>query len=116
MGISQDPAQVYPPHAPEDVRVEDGLRCLYMAELHEPASGRKMDVWSSAPGLQLYTGNWLKKSDPVMAQAKAPYDQHGGVCLEPQLYPDSPHHPHFPVGWHLRPGETYRHLVIHRFT
>jgi len=62
-----------------------------VARLSDPASGRFMEVWTTQPGVQLYTGNHLR---------------HRGVCLETQHFPDSPHHPQFPSTV-LRPGAPW---------
>lgn len=66
------------------------------ARLVEPKSGRTMEVWTTQPGMQLYTGNRF------------------GVCLETQHYPDSPNKPAFPSTL-LRPGQTYRQTTVHKF-
>ena len=77
-----------------------------IAELHDPVSGRTMTVSTTAPGVQLYCGNWLDKA--------APHDQHRALCLETQAYPDSINQPHFPTA-KVAPGETYVHKTIHKF-
>jgi aldose 1-epimerase len=81
------------------------------AVLSEKTSGRVMELWTTEPGMQLYTGNWLSA---VKGKNKAIYPRYGGVCLETQKFPDSINHPKFPTVV-LRPGETYRHLMVHRF-
>lgn len=77
----------------------------------DPKSGRRMEIVSDQPGIQFYTGNFLKDQK---GKGGAIYQQYGGFCLETQLYPDSIHHPSFPSPI-LRPGEVYRHTMIHRF-
>jgi aldose 1-epimerase len=82
------------------------------AELHDPASGRVMRVSTTEPGMQLYTGNYLKG---VPGRSGATYGPQSGVCFETQHYPDSPNHPHFPSTT-LRPGETFRSTTIFAFS
>lgn len=83
-----------------------------VAELYEPASGRHMEVLSTMPGVQFYTGNFLSG---LAGAEGAVYNRHAGLCLETEFFPDSPNQPHFP-SCILRPGETYRHLTVHRFS
>jgi aldose 1-epimerase len=73
---------------------------------HDPASGRVMEVLTTKPGVQLYTGNFL---DGTL------YPKHGAFCLETQFFPDSPNFGHFPSSI-LRPGETYHQMTVHRFS
>jgi len=62
-----------------------------------PASGRAVKISTTAPALVLYTGNWLKEvGKGALGKAGKPYDNHSGVALETQNYPDAPNHPHFP--------------------
>jgi aldose 1-epimerase len=82
------------------------------AVVYEPATGRQLEVWTTAPGMQLYTGNFLDGS--IHGKSGAPYRQHGAFCLETQHYPDSVNKPDWPSTI-VRPGETYRHLVEYRF-
>ncbi|MXX77001.1 MAG: galactose mutarotase [Holophagales bacterium] len=83
-----------------------------VARLYEPASGRELQVTSSAPGLQLYTGNFLDGT--LVGKSGRPYVHRGGVCLETQHFPDSPNQPGFPSTV-LRPGETYRQVTEYLF-
>jgi aldose 1-epimerase len=83
------------------------------AELSDPASGRKMEVWTTEPGLQLYTGNWLDGT--LVGKRGVRYRRYGAVCLEAQHYPDSPNHTNFPTTI-LRPGETYHQETIYKFS
>ncbi len=82
------------------------------AELHDPASGRTMRVFTTQPGVQLYTANHLKD---VAGKGGRTYGPHAGVCLETQHFPDSPNHPDFPSTV-LRPGETFRSSTVYEFT
>lgn len=97
-----------------------GLRLA--ARLREPASGRSMQVWSTAPGVQVYAGHGLK-ADPARdrgrggnAEGKAGWlwQPGDGICLEPMEYPDAPNHPAFPKRW-LAPGEVERGAIVYRF-
>ncbi len=81
------------------------------ARVSEPTTGRRMEVWSSQPGVQFYSGNFLDGSNVGIGGA---YEKYGGLCLEPQHYPDSVNHPNFPNSI-LQPGKEYRHVVEFRF-
>lgn len=83
----------------------------YCARAEDPVSGRFMDVFTTQPGVQLYTANGL--SDKLGAGGKR-YGKHHGFCLETQAFPDTPNHPDFP-GTLLRPGETYDELTVYSF-
>ncbi len=74
------------------------------AHVVESGSGRTMDVLTTQPGMQLYTGNHLSGDFP----------QHAGFCLETQHYPDAPNKPHFP-STRLDPGQRLSETTIHRF-
>lgn len=85
------------------------------ARVRGPESGRVMEIWSDQPGLQFYTGNYL---DNVRGKSGVVYPKRAGLCLETQTYPDSVNHQGEP-GWPdviLRPGRTYRHLMVHKFS
>ncbi len=74
-----------------------------------PKTGITMDILTTEPSIQFYTGNFLN-GDPANAGAK----QHEAFCLETQHYPDSPNHPEFPTTV-LKPNETYRQITVHKF-
>jgi aldose 1-epimerase len=82
------------------------------ARVREPSSGRVMEVFTTEPGVQLYTGNFLDGS--VMGKGVV-YKKHTGFCLETQHFPDSPHHPEFP-SIVLLPGATYKTTTIYKFS
>lgn len=82
------------------------------AELRDPASGRVMTVFTTEPGIQFYSGNYL---DGIAGRAGRIYGKHGGLCLETQHFPDSPNHTTFPTTT-LRPGEKFRSSTIYRFS
>jgi aldose 1-epimerase len=83
------------------------------AIVHEPASGRVMEVWTTEPGVQFYTGNYLDGT--ITGKSGKPYPRRSGFCLETQHYPDSPNRPEFPTTT-LRKGATYRSTTIYRFS
>ena len=72
-----------------------------------------MTLSTDAPGLQVYTGNFLDGS--IVGTGGRTYRQGDGIALEPQVFPDAPHHPAFPTAV-LRPGETYRRRIVWRFS
>ncbi len=83
-----------------------------VARAVEPTSGRAMEVWSTAPGSQFYTGNFLDGS--IVGKGGWSYQRRSAFCVEPQYFPNTPNQPDFPSAV-LEPGETYRHTIIHRF-
>jgi aldose 1-epimerase len=80
------------------------------ARLEDPKSGRVMETWTTQPGMQVYTANYLP---PPVALAKG-YAVHGGVALETQAHPNSPNIPSFP-STRLAPGQEYRQITEYRF-
>ena len=86
-----------------------------VARLSDPDTGIVMTIETDQPGLQFYTGNFL---DGMIGKGGATYDRFDGLCLETQAYPDSINRQGEP-GWPdvvLRPGDIYRHRMVHRFT
>lgn len=82
------------------------------AEVYEPKSGRVMNISTTEPGIQLYTGNFLDGS--VTGKGGHVYRKNYGFCLETQHYPDSPNQPDFPSTV-LRPGQVFRSTTVHQF-
>jgi aldose 1-epimerase len=82
------------------------------ALLREPTSGRMMEIATTEPGVQLYTGNYLDGS--VVGKGGKHYGKHAGLCLETQHFPDSPNQPSFPSTV-LEPGRKFASVTIHRF-
>lgn len=80
------------------------------AKIVEPKSGRIMEIFTTEPGIQFYTGNHLAGT-PETGNA----DKHGAFCLETQHFPDSPNRPDFPTT-RLNPGESYRQTTVHKFS
>lgn len=85
----------------------------FAARLHEPSSGRVMEVWTTEPGLQFYSGNFLNGS--VTGKDGKSYQRHFGFCLETQHYPDSPNKPAFPSTV-LKRGQRYHSTTIYGFS
>ncbi|WP_300756083.1 aldose epimerase family protein [Janthinobacterium sp.] len=80
--------------------------------VRDPASGRVLQVYTQAPGVQLYTGNFL---DGSQTGKQGPLQRRGALCLETQHFPDSPNQPHFP-DCIVRPGKPYQMETVYRFT
>jgi aldose 1-epimerase len=85
-----------------------------IATLYHPKSGRVMEVYTTEPGLQFYSGNFL---DGRLTKTKggAKYVKHAALCLETQHFPDSPNQPNFP-NTILKPGETYKSTTVYKFS
>lgn len=90
----------------------DGDVSRVAAQVYEPASGRTMEVCTTKPGMQLYTGNYLDGT--LKGRGGMSFEKHGALCLETQYYPDSPNQPSFPSPV-LLPGQKYDHTTIYRF-
>jgi aldose 1-epimerase len=90
-----------------------GAGLALAARLHEPGSGRTMEVLTDQPGVQFYTGNNLDGT--LTGKRGVTYPMHAALCLETQHFPDSINHPSFPTTL-LRPGETFRSTTVHRFS
>ena len=85
-----------------------------VAWLKDPVTGRKLEVSTTQPGAQLYTGNWFGGETPLNPEGR-PYQDYEGVAIECQHFPDSPHHPNFP-STSLRPGEIYNEKIVYKFS
>ncbi len=83
------------------------------ATLRDPASGRTLELLTDQPSVQVYMGNFLDGT--LTGKDGAVYGPNGGICLETQKFPDSIHHLDWP-SVRLDPGQTYRHVMVHRFT
>lgn len=81
------------------------------ARVADPRAGRMLEILTTEPGIQFYSGNFLKDTPGKGGRL---YQNHGAFCLEAQRYPDSVHYPVFPSVV-LRPGQTYRQTTVHRF-
>ena len=82
------------------------------AKVSEPASGRAMEVWTTEPGIQLYSGNHIDET--MIGKSGKPYKERSAFCLETQHFPDSPNKAQFPSTV-LRPGEEYRSQTVYKF-
>ncbi|WP_331371355.1 aldose epimerase family protein [Sinorhizobium chiapasense] len=83
------------------------------ARVYEPRSGRIMEISTTEPGVQFYSGNFLDST--LVGPTGQQYRQTDGFCLETQHFPDSPNKPSFPTTV-LKPGETLRSTTIHKFS
>lgn len=83
------------------------------AQVHEPSSGRVMEIYTTEPGIQFYCGNFL--DGRLKGKSGKPYVHRGGFCLETQHFPDSPNQPNFPSTI-LKPGETYESKTVFKFS
>ena len=95
------------------VLTEGGRGLRLAATLSDPVSGRQMQLWTTEPGVQVYSGNFL--DGQIVGRGGARYQRGSAVCLEPQHAPDSPNQPAFPSVI-LRPGEVYRTHSEWRFS
>lgn len=82
------------------------------ARLHDPKTGRTMEISTTEPGIQFYSGNFLDGT--ITGKAGKVYQKHYGLCLETQHFPDSPNNPDFPSTI-IHPGEKYTSLTVHKF-
>jgi aldose 1-epimerase len=82
------------------------------ARVYEPTTGRVLEISTTEPAIQFYTGNFL--DGKITGKAGKVYKQHYGFCLETQHYPDSPNRPEFPSTI-LRPGQVFRSITVHKF-
>lgn len=83
------------------------------AEIYEPESGRVMEVYTTKPGVQFYTGNFLDGTN--IGKGGAVYNRRSGFCLETQYFPNALKHKNFPSPV-LKAGEDYRHTTIYKFS
>jgi aldose 1-epimerase len=91
-------------------RAGDGLQLA--ARVSEPNSGRVMEIFTTEPAIQFYTGNFL---DGTITAGGKTYGKHTAICLETEHYPDSPNHPDYPTT-ELKPGQVYKSATVHRFS
>ncbi|WP_163714204.1 aldose epimerase family protein [Mangrovibacterium lignilyticum] len=89
----------------------DEGRLVYAGCLSEEKSGRQVKVYTTQPGIQLYTGYWIPE---LTIDGKSKFGSYAGVALETQHYPDSPNHDNFPTT-ELKPGEKYSESTIYQF-
>jgi len=90
-----------------------GLELKLAATLYHPGTGRYMEAYTTTPGIQFYSGNFLNGN--LTGKGGQKYVQHAGMCLETQHFPDSPNQPSFP-NTILKPGETYTQTTVYKFS
>jgi aldose 1-epimerase len=90
----------------------EGSRLPVAASVYEPSTGRVMEVLTTEPGVQFYTGNFLDGC--IVGKGAVVYGRRCGFCLETQHFPDSPNRPEFPTTI-LRPGQAYESTTVYRF-
>jgi aldose 1-epimerase len=88
-------------------------RAGLVGRVYEPTTGRVLEVISTEPGMQFYTGNFLDGT--LTGKGGWVYQFRNAFCMEPQHYPDSPNHPEFPTT-ELKPGQVYKHTIIYKFS
>jgi aldose 1-epimerase len=86
---------------------------MLAASVHEPTTGRNVEVWTTEPGIQFYSGNFLDGS--IRGKGGKVYGHRSGFCLETQHFPNSPNEPRFPSTV-LRPGERFQSKTIYAFS
>jgi len=112
--IGQDDEQLKLGHGYDHNFVLDGGTGgapVLAAQVYEPSSGRVMEVWTTQPGIQLYSGNFL--NDTIRGKSGSTYQRRAAFCLETQHFPDSPNKPNFPstilkVGGQFKSSTTYK--------
>lgn len=92
---------------------KNGREISLAACVREPLTGRELEVWTTEPGLQFYSGNFLDGTD--VGKGGKPYGFRSAFCLEAQHFPDSPNHPNFPSTI-LMPGEKYTQKTVYKFS
>jgi aldose 1-epimerase len=91
----------------------DTMRALFLAaQAYDPHSGRLLEVFTTEPGIQLYTGNFL---DGIHGKDGKVYNRRYAFCLETQHFPDSPNHPNFPSA-ELKPGQHFQSTTVYKFS
>lgn len=90
-----------------------GNSMIFAARVHEPSTGRKVEVFTTQPGMQFYSGNFLDGS--LTGKGGTVYNKYAGFCLETQHFPDSPNHDNFPPTV-LRAGDTYDQVTVFQFS
>ena len=110
--INKDEEQLKLGNGYDHTWIINGREMRLAAQAYEPTSGRRMQVWTTEPGMQFYTGNFLDGT--LTGKSGKIYPRRSGFCFETQHYPDSPNHPKFPTTT-LKKGATYRSTTIYKF-
>jgi aldose 1-epimerase len=92
---------------------KDNADLTLAARVEEESTGRVLEVLTTEPAMQFYSGNFLDGT--IKGKGGVVYPYRGGFCMEPQHYPDSPNQPDFPSTL-LSPGETYKNTIIYKFS
>jgi aldose 1-epimerase len=92
---------------------KDSAQLAMVGKLSDPLTGRSMEVWTTQPGVQFYSGNFL--NGQISGKNGVKVGKHAGLCLETQHFPDSPNQPSFPSTI-LQPGQTFKETTIYKFT
>jgi aldose 1-epimerase len=111
--INQDDEQLKFGNGYDHTWVINGRGMRLAATAYEATSGREMQVWTTEPGMQFYTGNFLNGT--LTGKSGKVYARRTGFCFETQHYPDSPNQPSFPTTT-LKKGATYKSTTIYRFS
>lgn len=85
----------------------------YAGYAYDSTSGRRMDIYTTEPAIQFYSGNFMDGSD--IGHEGLPYNYRSAMCLETQHYPDSPNKENFPTTV-LNPGDVYKSTTIYKFS
>lgn len=93
-------------------RTDNSKELILAASVYDPKSERKMDVLTTEPGIQMYSGNFLDGT--LIGKSGKKYEKRSGFCLETQHYPDSPNKPDFPTTT-LEPGKIYSTSTVYKF-
>jgi len=114
IGARIDKLQGNPRGYDHNMVLKSGGKTLALAaRVHEPKTGRIMEMFTTESGVQFYTGNFLDGT--LKGKAGVTYQKHQGFCLEAQHFPDSVHHPNFPSTI-LEPGKTYSQTTVYKFS
>ena len=111
--INQDDEQLKFGNGYDHTWVVNGRGMRLAATAYEATSGRVMQVWTTEPGVQFYTGNFLNGT--LTGKSGKVYARRNGFCFETQHYPDSPNQPSFPTTT-LKKGATYKSTTIYKFS
>jgi aldose 1-epimerase len=112
--IGQDDEQLKFGNGYDHNWIINGPRSLrLMARVSDPTSGRILEVYSTEPAMQFYSGNFLDGT--LTGKGGWTYQFRDAFCMEPQHYPDSPNKPQFPTT-ELKPGETYHNVIMYKFS
>jgi aldose 1-epimerase len=111
--IGERIAQVRSGYDHNYVLIKPGSELSFAARIEDPESGKIVEILTTQPGIQFYSGNFLDGT--IQGKNNKIYGQHYGLCLETQHFPDSPNQPAFP-NTILQPGEKYSELTVYKFT